>query len=276
MSIKNPQQDLYETIQRVHEEVGLSGKTKSTSDILKITRAAKGDGGARRKNLSPESQKYLRDNPHNSHHIFDPKGNPRRGTTKEEVDQVDEKLTPQQRNLKRAAQIKTGGRDHGGTPAIQKKAGGDKGSSKARRSVRHRSGEGGHQNRHEPGNRLTEPGVGRRGQYTTSTRSDLGHGKNRVSSIGDIHGKRTKTQKYIDKNPNSVKSESFDDDDNAIIEEIKNRVLAVLGERVAGQEGEGQSGSGERRRANIPTTADSKFLELRKKRQKQTRQAPSE
>lgn len=72
------------------------------------------------------------------------------------------------------------------------------------------------------------------------------------------------------------RTESFDDDDNAIIEEIKNRVLAVLGERVAGQEGEGQSGSGERRRANIPTTADSKFLELRKKRQKQTRQAPSE
>ena len=122
-------------------------------------------------------------------------------------------MTPQQRNLKRAAQIKTGGRDAGGTPAIQKKAGGDKGSSKARRSVRHDSGEGGHQSRHEPGSRETEPGVGRRGQYTTASRSDLGHGKNRVSSIGDMHGKRTKTQKYIDKNPNSVKTESFDDVD---------------------------------------------------------------
>tara|TARA_R110000822_G_scaffold52235_3_gene135297 strand:+ start:1010 stop:4276 length:3267 start_codon:yes stop_codon:yes gene_type:complete len=47
----------------------------------------------------------------------------------EEFDQVDEKLNPQQRNLKRAAQIKTGGREHGGQAAVQKKAGGDKGSS---------------------------------------------------------------------------------------------------------------------------------------------------
>ena len=217
MSIKNPEQDLYETIQFVREgKDGLSGKTKSTSDILKKAMAAKGDGGARYKKLSPESQKYLRDNPHDSHHIFDLKGNPRRGTTKED--------------------------------SYDRLAGHD---------------------RHQ--------------EYLDSKKYDSISQHTKSPKTGqeierEIEKKKLAKKKMAGDARAALKTrnESFDDDDNAIIEEIKNRVIAILGEKVAGQEGEGQSGSGARRRANIPPTADSKFLELRKKRQQQTRQAPPE
>ena len=97
-----------------------------------------------------------------------------------------------------------------------------------------------------------------------------------ASKALEARKRRKKREAARDETDSRPTNESFDDDDNAIIEEIKNRVLAVLGEKVVGQEGEGQSGSGARRRANIPPTADSKFLELRKKRQQQTRQASPE
>lgn len=104
------------------------------------------------------------------------------------------------------------------------------------------------------------------------------HGKQlAVRGAGGKDDSNTKQdQERLKQKLRAKRTESFDDDDNAIIEEIKNRVIAILGEKVAGQEGEGQSGSGARRRANIPPTADSKFLELRKKRQQQTRQASPE
>ena len=253
MSIKNPQQDLYETIQHVHED---------------------GD--------------------------------------------LDEKLNPQQRNMKRAAQIKTGGREHGGQAAIQKKAGGAKGSSSKVQGgkqsqftgVRHDSSRGdktgARRDRtrgtnpeaptHDKGNQSERPDQtkdARKGGFGGAKSTTVQKYKQHKDSVERAKNTRDHTPKGIPKEDRArrelkreldarkksltkPKTESFDDDDNAIIEEIKNRVLAVLGERVAGQEGEGQSGSGERRRANIPTTADSKFLELRKKRQKQTRQASPE
>ena len=158
MSIKNPQQDLYETIQFVREG-------------------------------------------------------------KEEDDQVDEKLNPQQRNMKRAAQIKTGGRVAGGQAAIQKKAGGDKGSSKARRGTRYlRPQQGG-------GEHMTKG--------TTGELEAKRHGKQLAArGAGGKDDSNTKQdQERLKQKLRAKRTESFDGDDNAIIEEIKNRVLAVLDER---------------------------------------------
>ena len=154
MSIKNPQQDLYETIQHVHED---------------------GD--------------------------------------------LDEKLNPQQRNMKRAAQIKTGGRVAGGQAAIQKKAGGDKGSSKT-----------------VSGTRYLRPRQGGGEHMTKGTTGDLEakrHGKQlAVRGAGGKDDSNTKRdQERLKQKLLAKRNESFDDDDNAIIEEIKNRVLAVLDER---------------------------------------------
>lgn len=61
------------------------------------------------------------------------------------MNRVMEKLTPAQQNLKRAYQDSTGGREGGGRAAIQKKSGGDKGSSGYRSTPDRTHGPGSHQ-----------------------------------------------------------------------------------------------------------------------------------
>ena len=214
MSIKNPQQDLYETIQFVRE-----GKEEDSENPF----AKKGKKGknpfAKKGDDEDDEDDDAEDDDEGKENPFAKKGKKSKKGKKDDEEDIDEKLNPQQRNMKRAAQIKTGGRVAGGQAAIQKKAGGDKGSSKT-----------------VSGTRYLRPRQGGGEHMTKGTTGDLEakrHGKQlAVRGAGGKDDSNTKRdQERLKQKLLAKRNESFDDDDNAIIEEIKNRVLAVLDER---------------------------------------------
>ena len=275
MSIKNPQQDLYETIQFVRE-----GKEEdSENPFAKKGKKGKNPFAKKGEDDEDDEDDDAEDDDEGKENPFAKKGKKSKKGKKdeddEEDDQVDEKLNPQQRNLKRAAQIKTGGREHGGQAAVQKKAGGDKGSSSKVQGgkqsqftgVRHDSSRGDKTGARRDRTRGTNPDAPTHDKGNQSERPD----QTKDARKGGFGGaKSTTVQKYkqhkdsveraknqratrmsgrsdpkedrprrelkreLDARKKSLtkpKTESFDDDDNAIIEEIKNRVLAVLDER---------------------------------------------
>ena len=228
MSIKNPQQDLYETIQFVRE-----GKEEDSENPF----AKKGKKGKNpfAKKGDDEDDEDDEDDDEGKENPFAKKGKKSKKGKKdeddEEGDQVDEKYTEDQRRKREQSRRNPGDVDgkHNTGRGTEDGYSGHGGSQVGTGGLRKHGGYAAVRSTEGPKSKTNSQ---RRGGVTGSasmTGADNQEkkvkGEKEEPDVTGIRRSRLK-QRLKDKR----KTESFDDDDNAIIEEIKNRVLAVLDE----------------------------------------------